>query len=173
MVASKITPHLLGMYIIHGKNSTKWAPGRAARVRRATKSLTALTLESNSDEIGGVSYVTDMTMDAAVRRKCLSHAEGWARRPEVSRIASVSCGVLKDSTTDLLRPSWAALRILRHLCRRQDGLMIAKKLRTESRNSGIPWLSHHRGFEQRQCCADDQSRLLRGGQAGLLLPSGN
>src|SRR6267154_5609370 len=131
--------NLLGMYIIHGKNSTKWAPGRAARVRRATKSLTALTPESNSDIIGGVSYVTDMTMDAAVRRRCLSHVKGSARRPEVSRTVSLSCGALKDSTMVLLRPSWAALRILRHLCRRQYGLMIAKKKnrRAGSRNSGI------------------------------------
>src|SRR6267142_881739 len=59
--------------------------------------------------------MTDMTMDAAVRRKCLSHVVGWVRRPLVSRTASLSCVILKDSTTDLLRLSWEALRILRHL----------------------------------------------------------
>jgi hypothetical protein len=47
-----------------------------------------------------------------------------------------------------------------------------KMRRTESRNSGIPWLSHHRGSEQRQCCADGQSRFLLGGQADLLPLSG-
>ena len=56
-----------------------------------------------------------MTIDAVVRRKCLSHVVGWVRRPLVSRIASFSCVILKDSTADLLRFSWEALRILRHL----------------------------------------------------------
>ena len=110
-------PHLLGMYLIHGKNSTKWEPGRAARVRRATKSLTALTPESNSETIGGVSYVTDMIIEAATRRRWLSSVAGWARSPDARSTASLYCGVLKDSTTVLLRPSWAARRILRHLCR--------------------------------------------------------
>ncbi len=66
------TPHLLGMRLIHGKNSTKCVPGRAARLRRATKSLMALTPESSSETIGGASYVTDMIIDAVVRQRCLS-----------------------------------------------------------------------------------------------------
>ncbi len=47
-----------------------------------------------------------------------------------------------------------------------------QKPRTESHNSGIPWLNHRRGFEQRRCCVDGQSRFLLGGQAGLLPLSG-
>ncbi len=167
------TPHLLGMCLIHGKNSTKCAPGRAARVRRATNSLTAFTPESSSETIGGVSYVTDMIIEAATRRRWLSNVAGWSRSPEASRTASLNCGVLKDSTTDLLRPSWAALRILRHLCgSRQEELNIVRNRRTMAHNSEIQWPSRRREFAQKRCCVGGQSRFRHGGPANLLRPSG-
>ena len=157
-------PHLLGMYLIHGKNSTKWEPGRAARVRRATKSLTALTPASSSETIGGVSYVTDMIIEAATRRRWLSSVAGWARSPDARSTASLNCGVLKDSTTVLLRPSWAARRIRRHLCRtrnsHQEDVQSEIRARTLAHSFETQSPGHHRGSARRQCCAGDQSRSL-------------
>ena len=125
--------HRLGMCIIQGKNSTRWAPGWAAVVTWATNSLMFAIEGSLFDSMGGVPYTMDMITDAAARQRCWSQQIGSVAIPWTRRMASVVWVLWYFLTTFLLNPPCAALRMQRQLF-----WSICNKLEIEREKSYMP-----------------------------------